>query len=115
MAGAQLEALKRTNVWNDVFHIWYSGPFATINGARLGRAPNANVTWDEVNAAWGHAVLMLYTLAQVTRHPPLMTATTYSLPDSSQKASCIIRKVQASLWMQEVARSDRNFSLQSSH
>lgn len=82
VADAQLEALNRTNVWNDVFHIWQSGPFATINGARLGRAAGANVTWDEVNAAWGHAVLTLHTLAQVChlkfRHHRLLPMGSYA-------------------------------------
>lgn len=82
VAEAQLAALKRTNVWNDVFHIWHHGPFAIINGARLGRAPNACVTWDEVNAAWGHAVLILYTLAQVCnlkfRHHRLLPMGSYA-------------------------------------
>lgn len=65
VASAQLESLQRTNVWNDVFHIWKAGPFATVNGARLGRLGEANVTWEEINAAWGHCVLLLHTMAQV--------------------------------------------------
>ncbi len=54
-------------MWNDVFHIWHAGPFATLNGARLGRTAGANVAWEETNAAWGHGVLLLHTLAQVHR------------------------------------------------
>ena len=37
----QLERLRRTNVFNDAFHIWFDGPFGTVNGFRLGRLPNA--------------------------------------------------------------------------
>ena len=65
-AESQLERLKRTNVYNDVFHIWHRGPFGTIAGFRLGKTPTHPVDWDEMNAAWGHAVLLLHTLAQVT-------------------------------------------------
>ena len=36
---AHLERLRRTNVYNDAFHIWHEGPFATISGFRLGRTP----------------------------------------------------------------------------
>ncbi len=64
--GTQIERLKRTNVYNDVFHIWHRGPFGTIAGFRLGKTPTHPVDWDEMNAAWGHAVLLLHTLAQVT-------------------------------------------------
>ena len=65
-AESQLERLKRTNVYNDVFHIWHRGAFGTIAGFRLGKTPTHPVDWDEMNAAWGHAVLLLHTLAQVT-------------------------------------------------
>jgi beclin 1 len=33
------------------------------SGCRLGRTPEAPVEWDEVNAAWGQAVLLLHTMA----------------------------------------------------
>ena len=62
---AHLERLQHTNVYNDAFHIWHEGPFATISGFRLGRTPTCPVDWDEINAAWGQAVLLLHTLAQV--------------------------------------------------
>ena len=62
---SHLERLRHTNVYNDAFHIWHEGPFATISGFRLGRTPACPVDWDEINAAWGQAVLLLHTLAQV--------------------------------------------------
>ena len=65
-AESQLERLKRTNVYNDVFHIWHRGAFGTISGFRLGKTPTHPVDWDEMNAAWGQAVLLLHTLAQVS-------------------------------------------------
>ena len=65
---AHLERLRHTNVYNDAFHIWHEGPFATISGFRLGRTPACPVEWDEINAAWGQAVLLLHTLAQVRLH-----------------------------------------------
>lgn len=52
-------------MFNDVFHIWHEGPFGTISGFRLGRTPTEAVEWGEINAAWGQAVLLLHTLAQV--------------------------------------------------
>ncbi|KAJ3080288.1 autophagy protein 6, partial [Quaeritorhiza haematococci] len=61
-ATKQLEALK-TNVYNDTFRIWHDGPFGTINGFRLGRLQNQPVDWTEINAAMGHATLLLDTLA----------------------------------------------------
>ena len=59
----RLERLKRTNISNEAFHIWHEGPFGIINGFRLGRLPNIQVEWAEVNAAWGQAALLLATIA----------------------------------------------------
>jgi len=59
----QLENLKKTNVFNDVFHIWHDGHFGTINNFRLGRLPSVPVEWNEINAAWGQTVLLLHTMA----------------------------------------------------
>ncbi|KAL0464909.1 UNVERIFIED_CONTAM: Beclin-1-like protein [Sesamum latifolium] len=64
---AHLELLKRTNVLNDAFPIWYDGEFGTINNFRLGRLPKVQVEWDEINAAWGQACLLLHTMAQYFR------------------------------------------------
>ncbi|XP_043473752.1 beclin-1-like protein [Leptopilina heterotoma] len=63
-ASAQLERLKKTNVFNATFHIWHSGHFGTINSFRLGRLPSAPVDWSEINAAWGQATLLLTALAR---------------------------------------------------
>ena len=59
----QLEKLQRSNVYNDTFCISHDGSFATINGLRLGRLSNNPVDWPEINAAWGHALLLLVTVA----------------------------------------------------
>ncbi|KAJ6850880.1 beclin-1-like protein [Iris pallida] len=64
---AHLELLKRTNVLNDAFYIWHDGDFGTINNFRLGRLPKIVVEWDEMNAAWGQACLLLHTMAQYFR------------------------------------------------
>lgn len=64
---AHLELLKRTNVLNDAFFIWHDGEFGTINNFRLGRLPKIPVEWDEINAAWGQACLLLHTMAQYFR------------------------------------------------
>lgn len=60
----QLEKLKRTNVYNDTFCISHDGSFGTINGLRLGRLSSVPVEWAEINAAWGHTLLLLATVAQ---------------------------------------------------
>lgn len=58
-----LEKLQRTNVYNDTFCISHDGKFGTINGLRLGRLSNVPVDWPEINAAWGHTLLLLQTVA----------------------------------------------------
>lgn len=58
-----LQKLSRSNVYNDTFCISHDGNFATINGLRLGRLSNKPVDWPEINAAWGHALLLLVTVA----------------------------------------------------
>lgn len=63
-AQAQLDRLKKTNVFNATFHIWHSGHFGTINNFRLGRLPSVPVEWNEINAAWGQTVLLLHSLAK---------------------------------------------------
>lgn len=60
----QLEKLQRSNVFNDTFCISHDGTFATINGLRLGRMHNIPVDWPEINAAWGHSLLLLVTVAE---------------------------------------------------
>ncbi|KAI5247325.1 APG6-domain-containing protein [Aureobasidium subglaciale] len=59
-----LEALQRTNVYNDSFCIDHDGPFGTINGLRLGKLPDHSVEWPEINAAWGLCVLLLTVVAE---------------------------------------------------
>lgn len=59
-----LEALQRTNVYNDTFVIGHDGLFGTINGLRLGRLPDHPVDWAEINAAWGQVVLLLVVLSE---------------------------------------------------
>ncbi|XP_063934518.1 beclin-1-like protein isoform X3 [Zophobas morio] len=39
------------------------GPFATINRLRLGRLPEAQVDWHEINAAWGYTLWFLSAMA----------------------------------------------------
>lgn len=58
------EKLQRSNVYNDTFHISFDGYFATINSLRLGRLSNRPVDWPEINAAWGHALMLLTTIAE---------------------------------------------------
>ncbi|XP_059145767.1 beclin-1-like [Physella acuta] len=62
-AQAQLDRLKKTNVFNATFHIWHDGEFGTINDFRLGRLPGTSIEWTEINTAWGQVVLLLVSLA----------------------------------------------------
>ncbi|XP_062091415.1 beclin-1-like protein [Humulus lupulus] len=64
---AHLDLLKKTNVLNDAFPIGHDGEFGTINNFRLGRLPKIPVEWDEINAAWGQACLLLHTMCQYFR------------------------------------------------
>lgn len=66
-ASQRLQLLKSTNVYNDAFKIGHDGSFGTISGFRLGRTPEVHVEWDEINAAWGQAVLLLHTMAQACK------------------------------------------------
>jgi len=49
---------------DDAFCIGHEGGLATINGLRLGRLPNVPVEWPEINAAWGHTMLLVHTIAR---------------------------------------------------
>jgi len=65
--GLLLSKFMKLNPINDTFHIWYSGPFATINDFRLGRLPSHQLEWAETNAALGDAAAAVYTIAKVAR------------------------------------------------
>jgi beclin 1 len=56
--------LRRTNIYDDAFHISYDGHFGTINGFRLGRLPSQHVDWYETNAALGQVVLLVQTIGK---------------------------------------------------
>eukprot|EP00897_Mesotaenium_endlicherianum_P009473 jgi/Mesen1/8554/ME000489S07945 len=78
-ATAQLDALKHTHVLSEAFHISHEGDFGTINNFRLGRLAAVPVEWDEINAAWGQACLLLFTMA----HTCSFTFTYHILPMGS--------------------------------
>ncbi|CEP23882.1 unnamed protein product [Cyberlindnera jadinii] len=58
----QLEKLRKTNVYSDTFNISHDGPFATINGLRLGSLDGIRVPWREINSALGQVILLLATI-----------------------------------------------------
>ena len=60
----KLQKLSQYDSVNDTFHIWYSGPFATINNLRLGTLPSCVIEWSEINAALGQAVLAIAVTAE---------------------------------------------------
>ena len=62
VAEDELKYLSNINVMNELFYISTANQFGTISGLRLGRLDSEVVTWDEINAAWGHCVLLLATL-----------------------------------------------------
>eukprot|EP00741_Cyanophora_paradoxa_P014983 tig00020830_g14456.t1 len=61
-----LTTLKCTNVLNDLFYITYNDKvgMGTINSLRMGRRPNVPFDWNECNAAWGLAALLLQVLGR---------------------------------------------------
>eukprot|EP00127_Corallochytrium_limacisporum_P000211 Clim_evm28s7 gene=Clim_evmTU28s7 len=64
-AREELSRLKQTDVYNDTFHIGTESKFGTINGLRLGRLKEQDVSWEEINAAWGQVVLLLDSMANL--------------------------------------------------
>jgi hypothetical protein len=44
----KLNKLMQQNAINDAFHIWYSGPFATINNFRLGTLAVRTIEWSGI-------------------------------------------------------------------
>jgi len=59
--------LRSTDIFEDCFHIRMPDTntrFATINGFRMGTLPTERVGWNEINAGWGQAALLLATLAK---------------------------------------------------
>ncbi|KOG96196.1 beclin 1 [Saccharomyces eubayanus] len=57
-----LDKLRKINIFNATFKISHNGPFATINGLRLGSIPETVVPWKEINAALGQLILLLATI-----------------------------------------------------
>eukprot|EP01114_Cavostelium_apophysatum_P020384 TRINITY_DN6814_c0_g1_i1.p1 TRINITY_DN6814_c0_g1~~TRINITY_DN6814_c0_g1_i1.p1 ORF type:complete len:469 (-),score=107.88 TRINITY_DN6814_c0_g1_i1:51-1457(-) len=62
----ELKKLEQTNVYQDTFYINTKESVANINNFRLGRLPEVPVPWDEINAAWGEATLLLYIISRKT-------------------------------------------------
>ncbi|OQS01908.1 hypothetical protein THRCLA_05661 [Thraustotheca clavata] len=54
-------SIRRINVASDAFYIWHKGSIGTINGFALGRLNHCD--WNEINAAWGEATLLLQHIA----------------------------------------------------
>eukprot|EP01006_Ploeotia_vitrea_P030511 TRINITY_DN62905_c0_g1_i2.p1 TRINITY_DN62905_c0_g1~~TRINITY_DN62905_c0_g1_i2.p1 ORF type:complete len:399 (+),score=48.15 TRINITY_DN62905_c0_g1_i2:113-1309(+) len=61
----ELNRLNNASIYNEAFHIWFDGHFGTINNFRLGRLRSQTVDPSEMNAAWGHAALLLHTIQRV--------------------------------------------------
>jgi len=63
----KLQDLQRTDIFDECFHIALADQrncFGTINGFRMGTTSQIKVPWNEINAAWGQAALLLFTLAK---------------------------------------------------
>nr|XP_048276295.1 beclin-2-like [Myodes glareolus] len=63
-AQKQLRRLRETDIFNITFTILDEGPLGIINNFRLGRLPGVQVGWSEINAAWGQAALLLFSLSK---------------------------------------------------
>lgn len=55
----QLDSLRKANVFTDTFNITFDGPVGRINELRLGIKDDKSISWNEINAALGHIVLLL--------------------------------------------------------
>ncbi|XP_010383008.2 beclin-2 [Rhinopithecus roxellana] len=62
-ARVQMDRLKEINCFTATFEIWVEGSLGVINKFRLGCLPTVPVGWNEINAAWGQAALLLLALA----------------------------------------------------
>eukprot|EP01080_Neovahlkampfia_damariscottae_P010825 gene10825-3443_t len=60
---SELKKLYSTNVYNDLFHIWFDGHFGTINNFRIGKLSTESVEWNEINAGLGQSALLLLTIS----------------------------------------------------
>ncbi|KAL5970122.1 Beclin-1 [Taenia solium] len=60
----QYERLRRTNVLNAAFPIWYDGHIGVINGLHLGRLASKPITWPEINGALGQCAMLVTCLAK---------------------------------------------------
>uniref|UniRef100_A0A8C2VMT6 Beclin 2 n=1 Tax=Chinchilla lanigera TaxID=34839 RepID=A0A8C2VMT6_CHILA len=66
-AQRQIQQLRTTDIFEATFEISEEGPVGIINSFRLGRLPQVPVGWDEINAAWGQAALLLLALSNAVR------------------------------------------------
>lgn len=60
---SNLDKYLQINSMNDAFHIWYAGPYGTINNFRLGSIAVKPIDSNEINAALGQTALLVYVLA----------------------------------------------------
>lgn len=65
---AYLKMLMRSVALNDAFHIWVDGEFGTINGLKLGKLPNHESPWSEVNAALGCTLYLVHEIAKALKY-----------------------------------------------
>lgn len=85
LSRAALEDLRCRRMLDEGFRIARTGPFATINGCRLGRTAREPVSWPEINAALGHTALLVATLI---KHLDLVLATHRIIPMGSFARIC---------------------------
>lgn len=101
----QLSLLQRTNIHNDLFSISHDGIFGTINSLRLGRLSTHPVDWPEINAAWGHALLLLCTVARETgykfkNYEPAPMGSTSAIYQTHDPTTCerLSKRKKLDLW-----------------
>jgi beclin 1 len=61
----KLAELRRTNIYDDAFNIYYDGHYGTINNSRLGRLQSVPVDVADINAALGQCVHLLFSIASL--------------------------------------------------
>ncbi len=66
--GLLLQKYLQLNPINDAYHIWYSGPFGTINNFRFGRLSTHPIEWTEINSAFGESISALHTIAKKSNY-----------------------------------------------
>ena len=57
---SELDRLSKIYILNEVFDIRFNNEMPTISKLHVGKSPETgNINWDETNAGFGHAIVLL--------------------------------------------------------